>query len=152
MAGAAQSRASDSTRYVEYEEYVDFQLEKTRGIVKRTDILTTILGLAVGVLGYLLTFVVCDHWMIEGGFGNTSRLSLLLALVAIVIGVLAWRVVWPLLRQVNPLYAARVLEKSDPQFQSNLVNFVDVKLANAETAPPVLKGLAARASASSRAT
>ena len=145
MAGAAQSRAPDSTKYVEYEEYVDFQLEKTRAIVKRTDILTTLMALGVGVVGYLLAFVVFDQWIIEGGFGYASRIVLLSIVAVVVTGTLAWRVVWPLLRQVHPLYAARVIEQSDPKLKSNLVNFVDVKLANAESAPTVLKSMQKRA-------
>lgn len=145
MAGASRSRAPDSTKYVEYEEYVDFQLEKTRAIVKRTDILMTLMALAVGVIGYLLAFVVFDQWIIEGGFGYASRVALLIVVVLAVVGILSWRVVWPLLRHVHPLYAARVIEQSDPKLKSNLVNFVDVKLANAESAPVVLKSMQKRA-------
>jgi hypothetical protein len=145
MAGAAKSHAPDSTKYVEYEEYVDFQLEKTRAIVKRTDILTTLMALGVGVVSYLLAFVVFDQWIIDGGFGYASRIGLLSIVAVVVTGTLAWRVVWPLLRQVHPLYAARVIEQSDPKLKSNLVNFVDVKLANAESAPTVLKSMQKRA-------
>ncbi|MBS0263183.1 MAG: hypothetical protein JSS02_14660, partial [Planctomycetes bacterium] len=145
MAGAARSRSSDSTKYVEYEEYVDFQIEKTRAIVKRTDILMTLMALAVLIVGYLLIFVVCDQWVLEGGFSDSSRLILLGVMLAIVVGVLVKRVALPLLRQVHPLYAARVIEKSDPQFQSNLVNFVDVRLANADGSPSVLKSMQKRA-------
>jgi hypothetical protein len=94
MAGASRTRAPDSTNYVEYEEYVDFQLEKTRAIVKRTDILTTLMALAVGVIGYLLAFVVFDQWIIEGGFGYASRVALLFIVAAAVVGVLARRPRW----------------------------------------------------------
>src|SRR5436190_3480316 len=65
--------------------------------------------------------------------------------MALVTGTLVWRVLLPLLRQVHPLYAARVIERSDPNLKSNLVNFVDVKLANAESAPVVLKSMQKRA-------
>jgi len=42
MAGAARTRASDSTQYVEYEEYVDFQSRKRpAGSSSGPDILTT---------------------------------------------------------------------------------------------------------------
>lgn len=145
MAGAPQTRTPDSRNYVEYAEYVDFQLDKTRAIVKRTDILTTLMALAVGVIGYLLAFVVFDQWIIDGGFGYASRVVLLVIVAAVVLVTLAWRVMLPLLRQVHPLYAARVIEQSDPKLKSNLVNFVDVKLANAESAPVVLKSMQKRA-------
>ena len=145
QARVPQARASDSKHYVEYEEYVDFQLEKTRSIVKRTDILTTVTTLTVAVIAYLFAFVVFDQWIIEGGFGYAARVVLLGLLLSYVTGMLVWRVLFPLLRQVNPLYAARVIERSDPQLKSNLVNFVDVKLSNAESAPMVLKSMQKRA-------
>jgi hypothetical protein len=149
MAGATQghtqARSSDAKHYVEYEEYVDFQLEKTRSIVKRTDILTTLTSLAVAVIGYLFVFVVFDQWILAGGFGYASRVVLLGLMLGAVTATLVWRVLLPFLRQVHPLYAARVIERSDPQLKSNLVNFVDIKLANAESAPVVLKSMQKRA-------
>src|SRR5258708_4991493 len=145
MAGARETNSSDSKHYVEYEEYVDFQLEKTRSIVKRTDILTTLTTVAVAVVGYLFAFVVFDQWIIAGGFGYAPRVVFLGLMLSGVTAVLVWRVLLPLLRQVHPLYAARVIEKSDPQLKSNLVNFVDVRLSNAESAPVVLKSMQKRA-------
>jgi hypothetical protein len=149
MAGTPQkqtpTRTSDAKHYVEYEEYVDYQLEKTRSIVKRTDILTTVTTLAMAVIAYLFAFVVFDQWIIPGGFGYAARVVLLGLVLALVTATLVWRVLFPLLRQVHPLYAARVIERSDPQLKSNLVNFVDVKLSNAESAPVVLKSMQKRA-------
>src|SRR6476660_766752 len=104
MASTLESRA-DAPHYVDYEEYVDFQLEKTRSSIKLTDIFTTLTTLAVAVIGYLLAFVVVDQWVLEGGFGYVSRVCLLSILMAGVLGTLAWRVFWPLLRRVHPLYA-----------------------------------------------
>jgi len=145
MAATSDVRGPDAKHYVEYEEYVDYQLEKTRTIVKRTDILTTVTTLAVVVISYLLAFVVIDQWVIPGGFGYAARVGLLAVLFAGVVGMLAWRVLYPLLRRVHPLYAARVIEQSDPQLRSNLVNFVDVKMSSIESAPAVLKSMQKRA-------
>jgi hypothetical protein len=145
MAGTTERQAPDAKHYVEYEEYVDFQLEKTRSSIKRTDILTTLTTLAVVLVAYLLTFVVFDQWVFEGGFGYTARVVLLCVLAIVVLGTLTWRVLWPLLRHVHPLYAARVIEKSDPNLKSNLVNFVDVRQSNAQSAPIVMKAMQKRA-------
>jgi hypothetical protein len=145
MAGTTERQAPDAKHYVEYEEYVDFQLEKTRSNIKRTDILTTLTTLAVALVAYLLVFVVFDQWVIEGGFGYAARVGLLCVLATIVLGVATWRVLWPLLRRVHPLYAARVIEQSDPNLKSNLVNFVDVRQSNVESAPVVLKAMQKRA-------
>ena len=53
MAGTLEARTPDPSHYVDYEEYVDFQLEKTRSSIKLTDIFTTLTTLAVAVIGYL---------------------------------------------------------------------------------------------------
>ena len=58
---------------------------------------------------------------------------------------LAWRVFFPLIRRVHPLYAARVIEQADPNLKSNLVNFVDVRESNARSTPAVLKAMEKRA-------
>jgi hypothetical protein len=142
---ASATQAPDGKHYVEYEEYVDFQLEKTRSNIKLNDILTTLTALAVAVLGYLLAFVVLDQWVIPGGFGYAARVLLLIVLASGVFGTLGWRVLWPLWRRVHPIYAARVIERSDPNLKSNLVNFVDVRQANAQSAAVVLKAMQKRA-------
>ncbi|HLJ12524.1 MAG TPA: hypothetical protein VKU82_15120, partial [Planctomycetaceae bacterium] len=145
MAGTRDAHTPEAAHYVDYEEYVDYQLEKTRATVKRTDILLTLTALAVAVTAYLLAFVVFDQWVISGGFGYGARVALLAVLSSFVLGTLARKVLWPLLRRVHPLYAARVIEQSDPNLKSNLVNFVDVRQANAQSAPIVLKAMEKRA-------
>jgi hypothetical protein len=145
MATTTEAPRPDAQQYVDYEEYVDFQLGKTRSSIKLTDIFTTLTALAVAVIGYLLVFVVLDQWVIEGGFGYAARVSLLTVLAAVVLGTLTWRVFLPVIRRVHPLYAARVIERSDPNLKSNLVNFVDVREANAQSAPVVLKAMQKRA-------
>src|SRR5262245_604513 len=145
MATTTEAPQADSKHYVDYEEYVDFQLEKTRSSIKLTDIFTTLTTLAVAVISYLLVFVLLDQWVLDGGFGYTARVGLLGVLLVVVLGVLSWRVIFPLLRHVHPLYAARVIERSDPNLKSNLVNFVDVRQSNAQSAPTVLKAMEKRA-------
>ncbi len=145
MAGTLETRSPEAPHYVDYEEYVDFQLEKTRSSIKLTDIFTTLTILAVAVIGYLLVFVVFDQWILDGGFGYASRVVLLSVLMTAVVGMLTWRVFFPLIRRVHPLYAARVIELADPNLKSNLVNFVDVRDSNARATPAVLKAMEKRA-------
>src|SRR5262249_5921659 len=145
MATTTEAPQADPKHYVDYEEYVDFQLEKTRSSIKLTDIFTTLTTLAVVVISYLLVFVLLDQWVLEGGFGYTARVVLLGILLAGVLGTLGWRVIFPLLRRVHPLYAASVIESSDPKLKSNLVNFVDVRQSNMQSAPVVLKAMEKRA-------
>ena len=59
--------------FVDFDEFIEFQLKKTRSNIKLTDILTAIAGMTAMVIAYLLVFVVFDHWVIDGGFGNATR-------------------------------------------------------------------------------
>ncbi|MSR59938.1 MAG: hypothetical protein EXS05_20255 [Planctomycetaceae bacterium] len=124
MAGTPQTAAPVSKQYVDYDEYVDFQLEKARNHIKATDIFTTLTTLAAAFIGYLLVFVVCDQWLLEGGFSDWARMALLAIVVAGLGTVLARRVIVPLVRRIHPLYAARMIEQADPELKSNLLNFV----------------------------
>src|SRR5262245_45474205 len=99
MATTTEAQRPDGKHYVDYEEYVDFQLEKTRSSIKHTDLFTTVTALAVVVITYLLVFVILDQWVVEGGFGYGARVSLLFVLLAGVLGTLTWNVFLPLLRR-----------------------------------------------------
>ncbi len=55
--------------YVDFDEYIDIQLRKTGSTIKTTDVLTAVVGILTLVTLYLLLFVICDHWLVPGGFG-----------------------------------------------------------------------------------
>ena len=100
-----------SPDYVDFDEYIDYQLQKTRGNIKSTDILTAFAFVAVFVLAYLLLFVIGDHWLFEDGFSQTTRI-VLLSLVGLASAAwMSWKVLFPYLRQVNSLFAAKVIER-----------------------------------------
>ena len=67
----------NSQQYVDFDEYIDYQLQKTRGNIKSTDILTAFAFIAAFVLAYLLLFVVSDHWLVTDGFSQSTRIVLL---------------------------------------------------------------------------
>ena len=105
--------SANSARYVDFDEYVDLKLQKTRSTIKSTDLLVALAGVAAMFLGYLLAFVVFDQWVVPGGFGVGLRWMLLLTLLSATIAWLVCKVGMPYLRSVNRLYAAREIEKSD---------------------------------------
>ncbi len=132
-------------QYVDFDEYIDFQLQRTRTNIKITDILTAAGGAAVLLLGYLLVFVVFDHWVIAGGFGYAARLLMLGAIVLAVGAWVGWKVVRPYLKSVNRLFAARVIERSEPKFNSTLLNLVDLRRADRDVSPLILTSMEKRA-------
>lgn len=131
--------------YAEFDEYIDYQLQKTRQGVKLTDVVTAACGVALLTVSYLLAFVVLDHWVIEGGFGYGMRVALLSALLVAVLALIGWRVVLPWLRSVTRLYAAKSLEGIEPELSSNLLNYVDLRDSGREVSQTIIRSIEKRA-------
>lgn len=131
----------NSSQYVDFDEYVEFQLEKTRSSIRWTDLLTAGAAVVAGFLGYLFVFVVLDQWVIPGGFNRLTRTVLLFVWLA---GTGAWlfmKLVRPWLKRINRLYAARELERAEPGLHSSLLNLIDLRDAGRTINPAVLKTL-----------
>jgi len=131
----------NSSRYLDFDEYVDLKLQKTRSTIKTTDILVALAGVAAMFLGYLLVFVVLDQWVVSGGFSIGLRWLLLSTLLVLTAAWLGWKVGLPYLRTVNRLYAARQIEKADPDLKSNLLNLIDLRSSGREIDPAILRAL-----------
>ncbi|MBX3442708.1 MAG: hypothetical protein KF774_09890 [Planctomyces sp.] len=118
---------SAASRFVEFDEFIDYQLTKTTHGIRMTDVLTGAVGAALGICLYVLLFTLFDHWIIPGGFGFGLRMTLWLAGIA---GLLSWlmlRLVRPYRRRVNSLYAARRIEKAHPDLKSSLLTLVNLR-------------------------
>lgn len=125
--------------YVDPDEYIDFQLAKTQSQIKTTEILTSASGLGIAVLCYVLTFVVLDQWVIQGGFGYWARAAWL-GILAVLSGAwLVWRILIPSFRTVHELYAAKMIESADPTLKSSLLNLIDLQLHGRETQSPTVR-------------
>lgn len=146
MASTLQS--GNAQQYVDFDEYIDYQLQKTRGNIKTTDVLTAFAYVTVFVLAYLLLFVICDHWLVPEGFSQTTRMILLTLVGTLSAGWLLWKVVWPYLRQVNQLFAAKLIEKSQPELRSTLLNLIDARAAGKPVPPEILSAMEKQAAIS----
>ena len=127
MSSVESPESVESQRYVDFDEYVEFQLKKTRTNIKQTDILVALAGSAALVGAYLLLFVVLDHWVVPGGFGVVTRLVMLVSLLSAIAGWLIWRVIIPSTRNVNELYAAKQIETAVPSLKQSLFNLIDLQ-------------------------
>ena len=131
--------------YAEPDEYIDYQLRKTQASIKQTDMLTAA-AIAITVLvGYVLLFVLSDHWLFDGGVGGTTRVLMFLPVIGFVGWLLGAKVIWPAFKTVSGLYAARTLESSSKDFRSSLLNLVDLKRAGREVSPVILATIEKRA-------
>jgi len=106
------------------EQLVDRQIRSTRRALKLVDLSAGLITLAIGVLVFLLTVAVLEHWVVPGGWGETGRL-LLFGVLLVGVGWYSWRTFWPLMRQtINPMYAAQAIEQSSPSLKNSLLNLL----------------------------
>ncbi len=145
MSIATQTPPPESSRYVDYDEFIDFQVQKTRRGIKSNDLLTALIGAAVAVLAYLLVFAVFDHWVIEGGFGRSTRIVLLSLLLTGLSGWFVWKLAIPYFKRITALYAANQIEETEPEFHSTLLTLVDLKQAGRPVSPEIRAALEKRA-------
>ncbi len=132
---------TNSSHYVNFDEYVDLKLQKAQSTIKTADLLMALAAVAAMFLSYLLVFVIFDQWIIPGGFGIGFRWSLLLTLIGATVLWLAWNVGRPYFRSINRLFAANEIEKTQPELKSNLLNLVDLRSSSREIDPGVKRAL-----------
>lgn len=106
------------------QSYVDDKIRRTRRALKVVDLVAGLITLTIGVLCYLLTMALLEHWIVPGGLSTTVRALLLLILLGGVIWY-GWRYFWPLLsQQINPIYAAHTIEQGSPSLKNSLLNLL----------------------------
>ena len=103
---------------------VDQHIGRTRRALKFVDFTAGMITLLIGVLVYLLTMAVLEHWVIPGGWSEGAR-TLLFAALVLGVAIYSWKAFWPLLRQsINPAYAAQTIEQSSPTLKNSLLNLL----------------------------
>ncbi|MBN2577961.1 MAG: hypothetical protein JXB10_03140 [Pirellulales bacterium] len=124
---------------------IDRRLLTTRRQVKGSDIVTGMLTLVVGALGYLLAAAVADQWLISGGLGFWGRFLLWAVLVG-GLGYYFVKRVWPTIAyRINPIFAAQTIEQSRPTLKNSLINFLLMRSHRGELAPVIYQALEQRA-------
>jgi hypothetical protein len=111
-------------QFVEYEEFIESQLRRTRSHVRSVDLAAGVMLLLAGTLSYFLLAALIDHWLVSGGLGFWGRLILWFGLLA---GAGWWtfsHIVPLVIKRINPLYAAHTIERSRPTLKNSLVNFL----------------------------
>ena len=124
VAPPSQAAGTAAERDTQYERFIDQRLERTRRQVKSVDMVTWVVAVVVGVLGYLMVAALADHWLVSGGLGFLGRLLLWIVLVSGTSYALV-RCVLPLvLYRINPVFAAYSIEQSRPSFKNGLISFL----------------------------
>ncbi len=133
-----------SSQYVDFDEYIEYQLKKTRAGIHQTDLLIGGLTLCALITGYLLLFAIFDQWIIPGGFSATMRVVLLGILGVSVVTWVGWKILLPYFRSINAMYAAREIERTHPEFKSSLMTWVDFRRSGREIPQSILSALEKR--------
>ena len=98
----------------QFELVIDQRLRQTRRQLAGVEMADGLITLAAGVLGYLLTAALVDHWLIPGGVGFGGRLLLFLALLAGAGAFFTGKILPLVIRRIHPLFAAKTIEDTRP--------------------------------------
>ncbi len=111
-------------KLLDYEQYIEHQLKRTRARIKMIDVLTAVGILSTGAIALLFVEILLDHI-----FGLPLLLrEIVLVASAGVAAVFAFRqILLPLISQVNGLYAARTIEGVHPTFKNSLLNYLHLR-------------------------
>lgn len=135
------SRSRDGAKLVQYDQYIDTQIGRTRRMIKVVDVAAALILLATGAIAFLLVAALVEHWLVPGGFGTAGRFVLFAFFVGGA-GYLLYRRLGPLLlRSINPVYAAQTIEQNSPSLKNSLLNLLLFRRHRAEVPAAVYETL-----------
>ncbi len=111
-------------KLLDYDQFIEHQLQRTRRRIKLTDIATACLTLLVGFLGVLFLEIVLDHMM---GMPYWLRGTIFFVGLGAAAVYRALRVAMPVIGRINALYAAKTIESADPGFKNSLINYLELR-------------------------
>ncbi|MFO0951818.1 MAG: hypothetical protein U0835_11845 [Isosphaeraceae bacterium] len=111
-------------KLLDFEQFIEHQIERTRARIKTTDLLTAGLMLVTVGLGVLFLEVVLDH---QVGLPVWFRGLVFWTAVVAAVWFSARRIVLPLISRINGFYAAKTIEEADPEFKNSLMTYLDLR-------------------------
>ena len=112
-----------SPALVDSEHYIDVQIRRTRRALKLVDLAAGLITLAIGLFVFVLLAAVLDHWVVPGGLSELGRIAVF-GLMLVALAWYGWRQFIPLLRPINPVYAAHTIERNAPSLKNSLLNLL----------------------------
>ncbi|MFP4140683.1 MAG: hypothetical protein ACLFVY_08975, partial [Phycisphaerae bacterium] len=108
------------------ELFIEYALRMTKGRIRLVSAATAMLTVVAAAAAFLLVMVAADHF-VAGGLSPTVATVLRVLFVLTELGLLAALVVVPLVRKINNLYVARLIERSHPEFRNDLVSALQLE-------------------------
>ncbi|HAN97513.1 MAG TPA: hypothetical protein DCQ98_08835, partial [Planctomycetaceae bacterium] len=124
------------------EGFIDRQLSRAAAQVRLFDLVGGLLVWSTSVLAILLALAVVDAWILP--LGPTARWLALIGLVGGSFAYLVLRVGPPLVRRINPMFAAKMVEESRPELKNGLMNLLTLRQSPDLVRKRVLGELATR--------
>src|SRR5260370_4461327 len=107
-----------------YEAFVEEKLTQARGRIRMLDLAAGLLGLLAGTMVFALVMGWVDRWL---QFSVAVRQFALAAYGLAALTYLAMFVIWPMVRRLNPYYAARQVEQVLPGAKNSVINWLDLR-------------------------
>ena len=127
------------------DRYLSKRLAAAGADYKGVAITTFLLAAGVGVMLWLGSGILVEHWLVRGGLPTGAR-WIWFAAGAVVLAAAVVRWIVPLVRyRVNLVYAARILEREHPELHNDVVNAVLARAHADDTTPLIVKSLRRRA-------
>src|SRR5438445_7708795 len=117
-----------------YEAFVEEKLTQARGRIRMLDLAAGLLGLLAGTMVFALVIGMLDRWF---QFSVGVRQFALAVYGVAALAYLAAFVIWPMVRRLNPYYAARQVEQVLPSAKNSVINWLDLRH---ETMPSAFRG------------
>ena len=119
----------------QHEIYIQRQISRTRYYVKLRDLAISFVQCSTLTVALFLALTMWDHWVSPlATWGRVVSLLLLLA-IWIYAGVTQFAPL--LLRQINPVYAARTIEQAVPGLRNSLTNYFLLRSKSLQV-PPIV--------------
>jgi hypothetical protein len=119
---------------VRYEHFVEQKLAEARGRIRTLDLTAGFLGLLVATMMFAIIVGWLDRWFQFSLMTRQWALGIYGLVAMIYIGFVFLR---PLLRPLNPYYAARQVETVLPGAKNSVINWLDLRH---ETLPSAIRG------------
>ncbi|MFO0426465.1 MAG: hypothetical protein ACK526_07865, partial [Planctomyces sp.] len=134
-------KTSGGSPYAECDEFIQWQIKTARERIHWTDLLTAAVMAGLLLVSYIFVFTILDHWVIRGGFSPWTRAALLGVVLLTCGGILIQFLVRPWLKRINPLYAARMLDRSDTEHNGVVTSLLDVQTSGRQLPESVIRTL-----------
>ncbi len=137
------SQSSVADPSTQLDRYISQQMQKTGAQVRLFDLFTACLTAVSGLFAALFLLAIIDAWVFE--LGTVGRWGSFIAVIGGTSYYVARHILPLLLRRINPVYSAKVVEQSQPSLKNNLINYVLLRKQRERVPRPIIEAVGHRA-------